>query len=76
MVHARELRVRDDLFQMLRARLAELEEQPSKATQATVKKVSFAQKEPQDEGHEIVDVLLRTTLQACMQPTSHQCGLA
>ena len=49
MVHARELRVRDDLFQMLRARLAELEEQPSKATQATVKKVSFAQKEPQDE---------------------------
>jgi len=34
---------------MLRARLAELEGQPSKAAQATVKKVSFALKEPQDE---------------------------
>jgi len=47
-VHARELKVRDDLIHMLRARLAELEGQPSKAAQATVK-VSFAQKEPQDE---------------------------
>jgi len=45
-VHARELKVRDDLIQMLRVRLAELEEQPSKVAQATVKKVSFAQKEP------------------------------
>jgi len=31
-VHARKLKVRDDLIHMLRARLAELEGQPSKAT--------------------------------------------
>jgi len=43
--HARELRVRDDLIQMLRAKLAELEG----ASQATVKKGPITLKEPRDE---------------------------
>ncbi len=62
-VHAQELkvRVRDDLIQMLKAKLAEVENQNVKSAQANIKKVSVVPTPTPDKDKEEVEVKLTSS---------------